>query len=383
MSAIKRPAADSGFTENPPKRARPMPLSQRRPADLRPVQPSSNHEVIYISSTSPDGADVPLTTPMEPSGGIKPNDSLQDEHVNSIEFAPIGRSARTGIEHYLFIAKTKAKNYATVSVDFNPYKHAAPPGAPPGDPLPETAPQMLDLGPPDPRYNYKLQPEHWENYALPIYKAKTYNPLLALAITRLAEKNLPFINWTSELAHLPNVGPQTLPPEFPPPEAGEPMPYLDAATTWTVLPGDQVITIVFLPEYYIDGRHALGFYTRKMPSRLLCSIICTPCTTAELRAAGLLDLAPVASGVPISAIQDGAVGREDMHMKWGWFGVGVNGGEWLYPTLESDIIEWEDVEDVVGFEWVVRVRVTVRTTAEESDEARKRDGGMWGESRYE
>jgi hypothetical protein len=318
---------------------------------------------------------------MEPSGGIEPNDSLQDEPVNSIEFAPTGRNWRTGLEHYRFIAKSKAKEYTTVSVDFNQYKDTAPRGAPPGDPLPDIAPQTLDLGLPDRRYDYRALPEHWGDYAMPIYKARTYNPLLPLAIIRLAEQNLPFMDWSSELAHLPNVGPQTLPPEFPPPAAGVPMPYLDAATTWTVFPGDQAITIIFLPEYYVDGRHALGFYTRKAPSGLLCSVVCAPCTTAELCAAGLIDVVLVASESPVLSIRDMVVGREDMQMSWGSFGVGVDGGSWLHPELASDIFQWEDVEDVVGFEWAVRVRVTMRATAEDSEEARRRDGGMWGEAR--
>ncbi|KAF2446502.1 hypothetical protein P171DRAFT_472004 [Karstenula rhodostoma CBS 690.94] len=386
MSAVKRPAASLDPAEPSSKRARPMPPTHRRPAQVsgqRPVQSSAIHEVIYISSTSPDGTeDVRPPPHMKPSGGIAPEDSLQDEPVNSIECAPRGRNKRTGLDHYLYIAGFKAKDYVAVTADFDAYRYAAPPNAPPGDPLPDIPPQTLDLGPTEPQYDYQELPVHEANYAQPIYKATTWNPLIALAIIRLAEKNLAFMNFNSDLAHLPNVGPQTLPPEFPPVDDGEPMPYLDDATTWPQLPGDQQITVAFLPEYYLDGRHALAFWTRKVPSGRLCSIVCAPCTTPELRAAGLACLAPVDAGVFESRSHDGVPAEQ---MEWNKFRIGVGGGEWLYPCLERDIITWERVEDVVGREWVVRVKVslTVNGIEESSPEAQTRDAGFWHETRWE
>lgn len=388
MSAIKRSATDLGSPERPSKRAHPTPPPSRRPShpsSLRPVHPPTNYEVIYISSASPDGTeDVRRAEQMKPSGGITPSDSLQDEPVNSIEIAPRGRNSRTELDHYLYITKFKAKDYAIVSSDFDAYRRAAPPNAPAGDQLPDTTPQSLDLGLPDPQYNYDELPAHDERYAQPIYKARTWNPLIALAIIRLAEKNLPFLNFNSDLAHLPNIGPQTLPPEFPPVEDGAAMPFLDEATTWMRELGDQPISVVFLPQYYLDGRHALAFSTRKAPSGRLCSIVCTPCTTRELRAAGLV-LAPVEHGLPESPGQD----DEQTEMRpWSNSRVGVSGGEWLYPSLERDIITWERAEHVVGFEWEVRVKVTLFREAlggiaEDHPDAQERDNGLWHEARWD
>ncbi|KAL1608082.1 hypothetical protein SLS60_003021 [Paraconiothyrium brasiliense] len=383
MSALKRTATDHDPAERPVKRPRPQAQFQRRPVSaLRPAQPSSIREAIYISSASPATGRDPRTAEQKtPSGGIKPLDSFQDCVVNSIESAPGGRNYRTGFEHYLYLTKRYAAQYKNVSVEFNTYRHAAPLNAPPGDPLPDTAPQSLDPGLPDPRFDYKTLPDHIKEYTQPIYKARTYNPLISLAIIRLAEKNLPFMDFSSNLTHLPNVGPQTLPPEFPPVEEEE-MPFLDMATTWAVLPGDQDITILFLPNYHVDGRHAIGYYTRKVPSKRFCSMLFTPCTTSELRLAGLLDFVPIDSDLGVSDIPNAEIGEDGGAVPWDVTEVGVKDGKWLYP-IEEDIVAWEDAEDVAGWEWVVWVRVTLRKTAEDSEDGTNRDGGKWAEVRWE
>ncbi|KAL5389020.1 hypothetical protein DPSP01_002723 [Paraphaeosphaeria sporulosa] len=157
---------------------------------------------------------------MRPSGGIAPSDSLQDEIVNSIESTPRSRNSRTGVEHYLHIIKKKATASSVVTSDFEAYRRAAPPNDPVGDLLPEVRPQTLDLGPPDPKYDYGVLPTHELRYAEAIYKAQTWNPLIPLAIIRIAEKNLAFLNFDSMLTYLPNVEPQRFTPEFPQVEDG-------------------------------------------------------------------------------------------------------------------------------------------------------------------
>ncbi|KAL5390438.1 hypothetical protein PMIN02_007009 [Paraphaeosphaeria minitans] len=397
MSAGKRPASDPGSAKRPAKRARPLPLPEShfhfqppshdqtaQVSGLRPVQPSANHEVIYISSASPDGTDDVSPPPhMKPSGGIAPSDSLQDEPVNSIESASRSRNPRTGLEHYLYITKKKAKDYAVVTGHFDSYRRATPPNDPVGDPLPDVQPQTLNLGLQDPKYDYGQLPAYDMQYAKSIYKAQTWNPLIALAIIRIAEKNLAFLDFDYTLAHLPNVGPRTFAPEFPHVEDGQPMPFLDAATRWMTEEGDQPITVVFLPEFYQDGRHALAFWTRKKSSGRLCSIVCTPCTTQELRAAGFLALVPAEHGLPEdpSPQQNLADIRQ-----WSNFRIGVGGGDWLYPGLERDLISWERAEHVVGFELELRVAITTYPrygVSEDGPIAQKRDNGLWYDTRWE
>lgn len=385
MSATKR-SADSGFAEHPAKRLRPQHQSHRRPAPvsaLRPAQTSSNREVIYISSSSPVAIEDPPPLHQErPSGGIKPVDTFQDFAINSVEVPATGPIKRSGLEHYRNFVRHHARYYKCISVDFKSYRHTAPPNAPPGHALPDIEPPNLDLGPQNPEIDYTKHPRQNTEYAQPIYKSYTYNPLVALAVIRLAQKNLPFVDFSSDLHHLPNVGPGTFPPQFPHME-DERMPFLDKTVMWRVLENYQVIRVVFLPRYFTDGRHALAFYTRKEPSRRLCSLVCAPCTTAEIRLAGLLDILPFARDLPSSDIDNDVIGEDYALLHWNDVEIGGTGGEWLYPTLEEDKGKWEDSEDVVGWEWMVRMKLTLRQIDEDCAEADQRDGGLWGETRWE
>lgn len=377
---FKRPVSGVDTTEHPSKRARRAAQAN----DLRLVQPSTNQDIVYISSTSPDGTDdMPPPLHMKPSGGIAPSDSLQDEVVNSIESARRGRNLRTGIEHYCYIAHKKAEAHAIITPSFDTYRRAAPPSAAAGNIMPDIPPQTPDLGLRDPKYDYSELPPHETHYKKPMYKTRTRNPVFALAIIRLAEENLPFLSFESDLAHLPNVGPQNMPPTFPQVDIGEPMPFLNAATKHMRKDTDDLITIVFLPEYYQDGRHAVGFWTRKKPSNRLCSIVCTPCTTKELRALGLLAWVPPTHGLPGSP----DLPREDAEItSWHNFRFGNIHGEWLYPCVERYLEKWELAEKVVRFEWWLRVAVTTYPRAgiaEDDRLARKRDDGMWEETEWE
>lgn len=378
-------AAAADATSNRQVKRPRAPKPQLRPqAGLRPTLRApapavpSDRSVIYISSTSPDASEKPLKyadADNTPSGGIFPSDSLQNFVVNSIEIRPSARGALTGHAHYAHLLTLHAQHHKTITSTFDSYRLSPPSNIPPGDPLILPPPQEINLGPRLPEINYARHPPHRSPYTSPIYTSRTYNPLLALAIIHLSKKNLPFLDFTSDTEHLPNVGPHTLPPRFPPPTPAGAMPFLDAATDWPILPGDQGISIVFLPSYYVDGRHCLGFYTRKPVSGRLCAIVFTPCSMEEVIALGLLGVAD-----PRHEIGDfeGMTVGSGGQVGWEVFEVGAGRGRWVQSRGEDRDI-WNAVEQVAGVEWVIRVRVTERRIVEWGHEAARRDGGLWGD----
>ncbi|KAF1972265.1 hypothetical protein BU23DRAFT_644653 [Bimuria novae-zelandiae CBS 107.79] len=381
MSARKRPAADTAAGKPQAKRPRPAPKAQLRlAAGLRPAQAPPVREVISISSTSPDPQ--PNGNPHDiPSGGIFPTDSFQNVVINSVEVPPTSRNKRVGLDHYIYLNAHHPHKHVNITSTFDAYRTLAPDNVAPGEPHPDVGPQYLDLGDLVDGVDYARYPAHKHAYSSPLYEGRTSNPLVALAILHIATKNLPSINFTSAIAHLPNVGPQTPAPRFPPHMPDAELPFLDTATQWTGEEGDQQIMLLFLPNYYVDERHAVGFYTRKAVSGRLCHIVFTPCTTQELSLAGLLD--PVDPGLTIADFRGYDVGVVEGGVPWEQLDVGVKGGEWLDRGNVGDRAVWENAEDIVGVEWVIRVRIAVRAIHEEGTEAGRRDGGNWADTRWD
>lgn len=121
----------------------------------------------------------------------------------------------------------------------------------------------------------------YDQYHEPIYKSMTYDPLVALAITRIAEKNLSSINFDSALDNIFNVGPNTKYPI-----RRDNIRVLEHHSYQRNLM-ERPIRIFFFPNMYSHGCHCIGYYTRKLPSQQLCSAVFTPCTDADIAATHL------------------------------------------------------------------------------------------------
>jgi hypothetical protein len=176
-----------------------------------------------------------------------------------------------------------------------------------------------------------------EQYDENIYKASTTNPAIFLAIARIAQKNMRFLNFTSALDHLPNL----------PPDA--PLPRLikgkfTADIPHTAKDTDMEFTVTFLPKYYADTRHAIGFFTLERDldpaSTRVWARTClfTPCSTQDLDDYGLVEW--------------GLGGKRGGKMS----AVGSRGGKWLNSDVVEDWEEWRTCEMVVGNVWGKRVK---------------------------
>ncbi|KAF1936023.1 hypothetical protein EJ02DRAFT_438822 [Clathrospora elynae] len=99
-----------------------------------------------------------------------------------------------------------------------------------------------------------LPPPSRSTYDSQIYGAKTSNPAVFLSIIKLAQKNLPFVNWDSTIKHLPNLSSADPLPKL---VSG---PFADDITIPTANHKHKLLTLLFLPHFYTDIRHALGYY---------------------------------------------------------------------------------------------------------------------------
>ncbi|KAF2254117.1 hypothetical protein BU26DRAFT_589320 [Trematosphaeria pertusa] len=202
--------------------------------------------------------------------------------------------------------------------------------------------------PPDTKIDYSKAPKGLPvaSFSYPIYKGVTYNPVIPLAIIRVAEKNLPSINFISALNHLPNLAPTDPYPELPTDDVD----FLEDDTHHTRQLMDQPIRILFLPHYYNDGRHAIGFYTRKVPSRRLGSVLFTPCTDECLLEYRLLQ-------------------RVSEGEEWEDCDFCVSGGSWVHNDVVEEYAEWKKLFMVVAKEWDIVFRLTTREIDEDHPKA--------------
>ncbi|KAI4618814.1 hypothetical protein J4E80_005418 [Alternaria sp. BMP 0032] len=186
--------------------------------------------------------------------------------------------------------------------------------------VPEISDTIIDYTkPPKPRCNRP-------NYVEYIYRATTTNPAVFLAILRVAERNLPFINFDSAITHLPNLAANARLPGIPalsalspdPSKLSEPSapsespnqpgkkktnhPAFVEDTPHAKKEADIPMTLLFLPNLYEDGRHALGYYalapeadagTKQLNPEDVVQILFTPCGISDLVEAKLLEWTPI------------------------------------------------------------------------------------------
>lgn len=140
------------------------------------------------------------------------------------------------------------------------------------------------------------------DYDWPIYRARTTNPAVFLAIIRIAEKNLPFINFDSAITHLPNRAVNASLPVLPFNNApnrkwkGKEKAVFTDDLPYGKKKDDQLMTILFLPEFYKDGKHAVGYYdiapgrdkSMRLEAENVVQLLFTPCDTEDLVRWGLV-----------------------------------------------------------------------------------------------
>ena len=302
-----------------------------------------------------------------PSGGILPTDTYQDVPINSVE-TPCNDTNAGIVQYRQFLSDHIY--YPSIGVSFDQYRTTHS-DMRPSTPLDTHADRKPTFGPGANGIDFSEAPDgkRWGEYTRPVYKGTTSNPLIPLAIIRVAEKNLPFLNFQSALAHLPNLDPAEKYPLW-----RDDIGFIENDTTRQRRATDVRIRVVFLPYYYTDGLHAMGFYTRKRPSKRLAAVLFTPCTVADLKAAKLL-------AVNATNVKKGSVESAD-GLAWENVVPGVSTGAWSHPDVVEEFEDWKAVRQVES-DWKIRLGMTLKSIDEDSWEAAQRDGGLVWEDRWE
>lgn len=269
--------------------------------------------------------------------GRYPWDDFQDEIIiNSVEVPYLGsRKPLAGVAHYLQQLSHQKEPYKHICTHPDEYRklpdHVSEPD--------EEEDADSDSGSEtDPGINYTVAakpPPNLEHYEQPIYEAEILNPAVFLAVVRIAQKNYPFLEYVSALGHLPNLPVDAPLPKLPKAVFPETVPYATARSA-------TAFTLLFLPTFWADGRHALGYYEitdDKDPRMATCFF--TPCTTADL--------------VKFNLVQwySGRNARGVENMK----SVGGKEGDWLHPDVVEEWEDWKFSVRVVGRMWQERLNL--------------------------
>jgi hypothetical protein len=239
------------------------------------------------------------------------------------------------------------------------------------------------------------------DYDWPIYRARTTNPAVFLAIIRIAEKNLPFINFDSAITHLPNRAVNASLPILPFNTApnrkwkGKEKAVFTEDLPYEKKKDDQLMTILFLPEFYKDGKHAIGYYdiapgrdkSMRLEAENVVQLLCTPCDTEDLVRwglvhwvydAGSIDEARTLDDAAKKALEEAGkecsrskgmeeVGIEDQGeepdavlMEY----VGARDGKWLNFGTVEDYDEWAEGFRVVRRIWERMLKGVVTSVQE-------------------
>lgn len=186
-------------------------------------------------------------------------------------------------------------------------------------------------------------------YTSKLYKGTTRNPAVCLAIARLVQRNLPYIDWTSALNHMPNLPPGVHAEDTPArSDKGK------GKAKMRDVDHDEDLVILFLPDFYHDGRHALGYYMTspknpKAKEKRVTQILFSPCTSAQLQRYGLITYA-----------SDKGKGKgKEKASEWRHVqSVGASAGRWLDCDVVEDWDEWKEAVGVVGKVWEKRLKQT-------------------------
>jgi len=269
-------------------------------------------------------------------GSMDPSEQLWNAAVDSVEL-PRAQPHPVGIAHYNQILKQRQYHEAMREDSVRKHRDGTIAG---GMTDIDDASQSTRPSVPDPDIDYTKRPAVRSKYINDIYSAATYSSAVCLAIIRIAEKNLPSIDFCSAINQLPNLAPTDVLPALPPGTFTGSIPHAQRQSNIPV-------SIAFLPEYYTDYRHALGYYCHiadpGSPGRTqLTAVVFTPCTTGDLEDWDMLRY-------ELGKESDGVHGIDV---------VGVEGGRWLNVEVETDVKQWNFVFDVT-MRWEKRVSKTL------------------------
>jgi hypothetical protein len=311
--------------------------------------PSVKRKVVVTPRHTLSKSDHPATLkPAKPVGcrydqGLYPWDDYQDiivvksveeEHDQDVA-CPL-----VGVEHYCAVT-SQHNDYKHICVHFNEYRKIGQRVKNSSDTDDEDNAMPVKS---EPHLNVEdtRLPTRRGNYNQKTYQAWTTNPAVFLAIARIAQRNIRFLDLTFALDHLPNH-----PPDQPLPKLAKGKFANDVSHL--VRDSDIEFTIAFLPNYYEDARHALGFFSleddadAEHPTCVRArTCLFTPCTTANLEEYGLVQWIAGKRGGKIQV-------------------VGSYDGEWLCAEIVEDWDDWRVCEMVAGQVWenkVVRCRGT-------------------------
>jgi hypothetical protein len=268
--------------------------------------------------------------------GLYPWDDYQDDiAVNSIE-GDLDQCSLLGAEHYK-IEISRRKDYRHPCVHFDEYRVIGQRAENPLD-TDESDDSVADVKPePHELVEEAHLPTPNEHYHEDIYKASTTNPAIFLAMACIAQKNIRFLNFTSALDHLPNLSPDARLPKLIKGKFAADIAHTGKNT-------DIKFTVTFLPEYYSDTRHAVGFFTLERDSDptltrvWVRTCLFTPCSTKDLEEYGLVEWG-------LGGKRGGKIAA-----------VGSRNGAWLDSDVVEDWEGWRTCETVVGNVWCKRLK---------------------------
>ncbi|KAF2024445.1 hypothetical protein EK21DRAFT_117763 [Setomelanomma holmii] len=286
--------------------------------------------------------------------GHYPWDDYQDDiTVNSVEIAPsLGRKKLVGVEHYKD-ALSQAGSYKHITYDFEEYGNngkALEDGS--GGEEDEEC-EMLDGSGYEGKvegidYTLPPTPLSRDDYNKSIYLAQTRNPTVFLAIIRIAQRNLPFVDFTSAINHLPNLPLNVALPRLQPGVFVEDN-TIEVQDSMEAKADD--VNIAFLPHFYTDNRHALGYFTLgpdpnpDFPMRKWTkTCLFTPCTMRDL---ARFDMVEWVARRVVNRESDMGIGDMDA--------IGSRQGRWLEKNVVEDWKEWLSCWKVVWNVWEWRV----------------------------
>ncbi|KAF9695193.1 hypothetical protein EKO04_007034 [Ascochyta lentis] len=262
--------------------------------------------------------------------------------VRSVESEENGRQL-TGVQHYLHMMSQLGLNGkpSLDHIDYRRLEGAQNTTSPTGTAEDKTSPHLPPTSSTTP--TLPSPPTTLPTYKEPIYIGTSSNPALFLSILRIAQHNLPSLDFSSALNHLPNTHTSDTLPRLYPSAPGNlaPPPFLDASDT-PARTNDANLHVAFLPSFYRDGRHCIGYFEMLASSRgakKVGACLFAPCLEEELRRYGLVEY-----------LQD----RED-HGVQGMRRVGAGRGYWVDKDTVEEYEEWGLVWRVVQRVWEARL----------------------------
>ncbi|KAH8727719.1 hypothetical protein GQ44DRAFT_724786 [Phaeosphaeriaceae sp. PMI808] len=294
---------------------------------IQKTKPASNPPRVIVKAR---------TATLKPASTSTWTPTTQGAIVNSVELRyRRGETPLVGLDHYLYLS-SQQEDHTHNFTDPNECKGNIEgvhdfdnPDEADGEARETSQGPILEQN-----INSAQPPSPRNDYGEMIYKARTCNPAVFLAVIRIAQKNLPSLDLSSAINHLPNIHSSKPLPKLPPRGFVNDTPH-DRRRS------DTEITIALLPYFYTDGRHALGFFdiVPHAYRSLTNTCVFTPCTTTDLQHFNMLD----------QFLMDNGEEFEERQC------VGSREGEWLDVGASCDAKDWVLCWSIAAKTWQSRL----------------------------